>query len=49
MQITHPELKKDSSTSVYPNVSGLAASSENCKWYRSLPLGAIVSLFYESV
>jgi hypothetical protein len=31
---------------VYPKVSGL---SENCKWYSSLPLGAVVSLFYESV
>jgi hypothetical protein len=25
------------------------AWSENCKWYSSLPLGAVVSLFYESV
>jgi hypothetical protein len=32
-------------TRAYPNVSGLAAWSENCKWYSSLPLGAIVSLF----
>jgi hypothetical protein len=31
--------------SVYPKVSGLAAWSENCKWYSSLPLGAVVSLF----
>jgi hypothetical protein len=30
-------------------VSGLAARSENCKWYSSLPVGAVVSLFYESV
>jgi lipopolysaccharide export LptBFGC system permease protein LptF len=30
---------------VYPKVSGLAAWSENCKWYISLPLGAVVSLF----
>jgi hypothetical protein len=31
-------------------VSGLAAAwSENCKWYSFLPLGAVVSLFYESV
>jgi hypothetical protein len=30
---------------VYPKVSGLAAWSENCKWYSSLPLGAVVSLF----
>jgi len=34
---------------VYPKVSGLAARSENCEWYSSLPLGAIVSLFCESV
>jgi hypothetical protein len=33
----------------YPKVSGLAAWSENCKWYRSLLLGAVVSLFCESV
>jgi hypothetical protein len=30
-------------------VSWLAAWSENCKWYSSLPLGAVVSLFCESV
>jgi len=34
---------------VYPKVSGLADWSENCKWYSSLPLGAVVSLFCESV
>jgi hypothetical protein len=34
---------------VYPKVSGLAAWRENCKWYSSLPLGAVVSLFCESV
>jgi len=34
---------------VYPKVSGLAAWSDNCKWYSSLPLGALVSLFHESV
>jgi hypothetical protein len=27
----------------------LASRSENCKWYSSLPLGAVVPLFYESV
>jgi hypothetical protein len=32
----------------YPKVSGPAAWSENCKWYSSLPLGAVVSLFCES-
>jgi hypothetical protein len=30
---------------VYPKVSGLATWSENCKWYSSLPLGAVVWLF----
>jgi len=34
---------------VYPKVSGLAAWGENCKWYSSLPLRAVVSLFCESV
>jgi hypothetical protein len=34
---------------MYPKVSGLAAWSENCKWYSSLPLDAGVSLFCESV
>jgi hypothetical protein len=34
---------------VYPKVSGLAAWSENCKWYSSLPLGEVASLFCESV
>jgi len=36
-------------TRVYQKVSGLAALSENCKLYSSLPLGAVVSLFCESV
>jgi len=31
----------------YPKVSGLAVRSENCKWYNSLPIGAVVSLFCE--
>jgi hypothetical protein len=35
-------------TGVYPEVSGLATWSENCKWYSFLPLGAVVSLFCES-
>jgi hypothetical protein len=34
---------------VYSKVSRLAAWSENCKWYSSLPLNAVVLLFYESV
>jgi len=32
-----------------PKVSGLTAWSENCKWYSSLPLCVVVSLFRESV
>jgi hypothetical protein len=36
-------------TRVCPKVSGLAAWSENCKWYSYLPLVAVVSLFRESV
>jgi hypothetical protein len=36
-----------SCTRVYPKVSGLDAWSENCKWYSSLPLGALMSLFCE--
>jgi hypothetical protein len=27
---------------VYPEVSGLAAWSEDCKWYSSLPLGVVL-------
>jgi len=38
-----------SCTSMYPKVSGLTAWSKNCKWYSSLPRGAVVSLFCESV
>jgi hypothetical protein len=34
---------------VYPKVSGMATWSENCKWYSSLPLGAVDPLYYESV
>jgi len=30
---------------VYPKVSGLVAWSENCKWYSSLPLGAVYRSF----
>jgi len=36
-------------TKVYPKVSGLAAWTENCKWYSPLPLGGVVSLFCKSV
>jgi hypothetical protein len=34
---------------VYPKVSRLAGWSENCRWYSSVPLGAVVSLFCGSV
>jgi hypothetical protein len=36
-------------TRVYPEVSGLATWSKNCKWHSSMPLGAVVSLFCELV
>jgi hypothetical protein len=36
-------------TRVYPKVSGPTTWSENFKWYSSLLLGAVVSLFCESV
>jgi len=50
----HPSLEGYSrasvrNTRVYPKVSGLAAWSENCKWYSSLPLSAVVALFCESI
>jgi hypothetical protein len=38
--------RKERNTRVYPKVSGLAAWRENDKWYSSLPLGAVVSLFF---
>jgi len=34
---------------MYPKDSGLAAWSENCRCHSSLPVGAVVSLFCESV
>jgi hypothetical protein len=34
---------------VYPKVSGLAAWTENWKWYSCLPGGAVVSPFCESI
>jgi hypothetical protein len=37
------------SVRVYPKVSELAASRENCELYSSLSLGAVESLFCESV
>jgi hypothetical protein len=32
-------------TRMYSKVSELAAWSENCKWYSSVPLGAVISVF----
>jgi hypothetical protein len=34
---------------VYPKVSGLATWNENCIWYSSLQLRAVLPLFDESV
>jgi hypothetical protein len=39
------QLNVNVNTRVYPEVSGLAAWSENCKWYTFLPLSAVISLF----
>jgi hypothetical protein len=44
-----PHILETRSTKVYPKVSRLASWSENCKWYISLPLGEVISLFCESV
>jgi len=41
----HPCIRMYKRMKVYSKVSGLAAWSENCKWYSSLPLAAVVSLF----
>jgi hypothetical protein len=41
--------QRHASTRMFPKVYSLAACSKNCKWYSFLPLGAIVSLFCESV
>jgi hypothetical protein len=48
-RITYELVPNFKDARVYPKVSGLAAWSENCKWYSSLPLGAVLSLFYESL
>jgi hypothetical protein len=42
------ELKESLYTTVYPKVSRLAAWSGNRKWYSSLPLSVVISLFCES-
>jgi hypothetical protein len=46
------DLYKPQSSSMYegvPRSSGLATWSKNCKWYTSMPLATVVSLFCESV
>jgi len=43
------ESTEHENTRVYPKFSELTAWSENCKWYSPLPIGAVVSLFCESV
>jgi hypothetical protein len=48
-RITTATIKTCSPYEVYPKLSGLAAWTENCKWYSCVPLGALVSLFCESV
>jgi hypothetical protein len=35
-------------TRVYPKVSELVAWNENCKWYSSLPLGAVIYRYFVS-
>jgi len=42
-------MEKTTIARVYPKVSVLAAWSKNCKWYSSVPLRAVVSLFCELV
>jgi hypothetical protein len=49
MQVTCWDYVCDMIRRVYPKVSGQAAWNENCKWYSSLPLGAVVSLCCEFV
>jgi hypothetical protein len=44
-QLSDYWLLKKGYTKVYQKVYGLAAWNENCKWYSSLPLDAVVSLF----
>jgi hypothetical protein len=48
-EISYGNKSLNSDMRAYPKVSGLAAWSEDCKWYSSLPLDAVVSLFCESV
>jgi hypothetical protein len=47
--LLYPSYWIETHTTMYPKITGLAAWSENCKRYSSLPLSAVLSLFYESV
>jgi hypothetical protein len=47
--VSYKDINIPTITRVYPKVSALAAWSKNCKWYSSLPLDAVVSLFCEPV
>jgi hypothetical protein len=49
VQSTHNTRFVNVTRRVCPKVSGHVAWSENCKWYSSLPLSVVVSLFCESV
>jgi len=49
MNAVHTHTHTHTHTTVYPKVSGLDAWSQDRKWYNFLPLGAVVSLFCESV
>jgi hypothetical protein len=49
IRINKIRVKETYSTRMYPKVSKLAAWSENCEWYGSLPLGTAVLLLCESV
>jgi hypothetical protein len=48
-QEVRPPASVEFYTKEYPKFSGLATWSENCKLCSSLSLGAVVSLFRESV
>jgi hypothetical protein len=42
--ITLDVCSSERNSRVYPKASGLATWIENCKWYSSLPLGAVLSV-----
>jgi len=47
--VPFPNCTDQVNAKVYPKVSGLAAWSEDCKWYSSLLLGAVIPKFCESI